>query len=94
MKIEHIAIWTEDIDRLKRFYVSHFGAHANEKYTNHKKQFSSYFLEFQSGCRLELMEKPGVQSLADRAQEYNGLAHFAVSLGSKDAVDAMTERLR
>ena len=55
IKIEHAAIWANDIDELKRFYEKYFDAKASSKYINEKKQFQSYFLTFSSGARLELM---------------------------------------
>ena len=61
MKIEHIAIWTQDLERLKDFYVTYFEAQANDKYVNPTKGFESYFLSFTSGARLELMSLPDVQ---------------------------------
>lgn len=93
MNIEHLAIWTDRIDELKEFYETYFGASASGKYVNHTKKFSSYFLTFESGCRLELMHTPGLirNELTDNC---TGLAHFAISLGSKENVNVMTERLR
>jgi lactoylglutathione lyase len=55
MKIEHIAIWVKDLENMKNFYQTYFDAKAGEKYYNAKKQFQSYFLSFDSGCRIELM---------------------------------------
>ena len=95
MKIEHIAIWSRDVERLKTFYVRYFGGIAGEKYFNPRKDFQSYFLTFEEGCRLELMQMTGIgeSSSHPHAQDI-GLAHFAVSVGSKSAVDLLTERLR
>lgn len=60
MKIEHVAIWTERLEELKGFYEKYFNAVSNDKYHNPKKHFSSYFLSFESGARLELMSMEGV----------------------------------
>lgn len=93
MKIEHIAIWAQDLERLKGFYTEYFGAVAGEKYSNPKKQFESYFLSFPSGARLELMKRADVaQKPASGPQA--GLAHFAFSVGSQAEVDALTEKLK
>jgi lactoylglutathione lyase len=54
MKIEHVAIWTKDIEKLKTFYVKYFNAKTNNKYTNSKKNFESYFLSFDSDTRIEI----------------------------------------
>jgi lactoylglutathione lyase len=95
VKIEHIAIWTEDLERLKEFYQRFFHATGGEKYINQKKQFESYFLSFDSGCRLEIMKMPGIEGRdADSLKQFLGLTHFAVSVGSKAQVDLLTEQLR
>jgi lactoylglutathione lyase len=94
-KIEHIAIWSRDVEKLKDFYLRYFQATANEKYFNPKKNFESYFLSFDNGCRLEIMQMPGIPSSAnDIYKQFMGLIHFAISVGSKVAVDALTEQLR
>lgn len=95
MKIEHLAIWVEDLERSRQFYETYFRATANDKYHNPKKNFSSYFLSFDSGCRLEIMHRPDISPLPQKAEkEYRGIIHFAVSVGSEREVDALTERLR
>lgn len=95
MQIEHIAIWTKQLEILKDFYVKYFKATPNEKYHNPKKSFSSYFLSFENGCRLEIMEKEVIPANINNIyDEYTGLIHFAVSVGSKEKVDEMTETFR
>lgn len=95
MKIEHIAIWTSDIERLKLFYTEYFGCTSGSKYINSTKSFESYFLMFDSGCRLELMQMPSIPlNLNNSFSQYLGLIHFAVSVGSEENVDELTARLR
>lgn len=95
MKIEHIAIWVKDLERMKQFYENYFQGSAGEKYHNPKKQFESYFISFPEGCRLELMHLPEISEKPDDAQQQHiGLIHFAISVGSKEKVDYLTERLR
>jgi len=95
MKIEHLALWTNQLDVLKAFYIKFFNARANEKYYNPRKEFSSYFLSFSDGARLELMQMPGIPaSNNDIMRQNTGLIHFAVSTGSKENVDALTEAIR
>jgi lactoylglutathione lyase len=95
MKIDHVAIWCQDIEKLKAFYEKYFSAKANQKYFNATKNFSSYFLVFGQGCRLELMQMPGIpNSKNDFTKQFTGLIHFAISVGSKQTVDELTERLR
>lgn len=93
MKIEHIAIWTNQLEIMKDFYITYFNACANKKYLNTKKNFESYFITFDEGCRLELMQMPSVPTNLNHEQ-YIGLIHFAISVGSKDNVITMTEKLR
>ena len=94
MKIEHVAIWAQDIETLKSFYEKYFDAKASSKYTNEKKGFQSYFLTFTSGARLELMQRPDVMNQkGKRYQEYTGYVHLAISLGSEKAVDELTQQL-
>ncbi|MCX9157578.1 VOC family protein [Niveibacterium sp. 24ML] len=88
MKIEHVAIWTTDLEAIKDFYVERFGATASAPYRNENKGFSSYFLSFGGGARLELMNKPGIPASRDDPHlQRLGLIHLAISVGSKDAVD-------
>lgn len=95
MKIEHIALWVEDLETMKSFYEKYFGAVSNEKYINPVKQFQSYFLSFPDGdCRIELMQRPGIaKSTPDYEKQSMGIIHFAISLGSREKVDALTRQL-
>jgi lactoylglutathione lyase len=96
MHIDHLAIWVHDLDRMRSFYETYFAATANEKYTNPTKGFSSYFLTFPGGgSRLEIMQMDGIPASTNNALiQFTGLIHFAVSVGSEIAVDALTNRLR
>jgi lactoylglutathione lyase len=95
MRIEHVAIWTHDLERLRQFYETYFQGRANAKYVNPRKQFESYFLTFADGARLELMHRPNVPpSKNDVDQQFTGYIHLSFSAGSREAVDALTERLR
>lgn len=94
MKIEHIAIWAEDLDSLCEFYMKYFGASASARYHNPKRNFTSSFLSFEGGgARIEVMHIPDMDVPANRGN-LKGLAHIAVSVGGRNAVDALTERLR
>lgn len=95
MYIEHLAIWVKDLEGMRHFYETYFQATSNEKYRNETKHFESYFLSFDQGPRLELMNMPSVpDSLDDVMKQFTGLIHFAVSVGSNEEVDQLTERLR
>ena len=95
MKIEHLALWAEDLEKLKHFYMQYFNATANTKYENKKKGFSSYFLSFSSGTRLEIMTMDSVPITKNSPyQQATGWAHLAFSAGSELAVDELTEKLK
>ncbi|GAB6087462.1 VOC family protein [Alkaliphilus crotonatoxidans] len=95
MRIEHVAIWTRNIERLKRFYTNYFGGIAGEKYINPKKSFESYFIKFNSGARLELMQMSTIPlNLNDTVKQYIGLTHMAISVGSIEKVNSLTDELR
>ncbi len=91
MKIDHIAIWTNDLEAVKDFYLKYFNCTANDKYENPEKQFSSYFLSFSSGSRIELMNQENI--MAERNNNVIGISHVAINVGSKKDVDALTNRL-
>ena len=94
MKIEHVALWTKHLEILKNFYAEFFGGTPNNKYRNPRTGFESYFLTFDSGARLELMDMPSVAvNPNDPEKQYTGYAHLAFSVGSRDEVDALTKRL-
>jgi len=94
MRLEHVAIWTHDLERLRAFYERHFGARVGARYESATRAgFMSYFLEFpDGGARLELMRVPTLSDAAPAPAA--GYAHLALSLGSERAVDALTARLR
>jgi lactoylglutathione lyase len=91
MKIEHAALYVRDLERTRSFFGQYFGAVSNDRYHNPRTDFESYFLTFDSGARLEIMTKPGLQ---ERCPEVFGFAHLAFSVGSPQAVDDLTARLR
>lgn len=95
MPIEHIALWTEDIDRCIGFYTTYFDASAGDRYVNPTKGFESCFLRFSSGARLEVMTTTTLVPLpAPAGAQRMGLTHLAMSVGSEQKVDALTQRLK
>lgn len=95
MRIEHLAIWTHDLELVKDFYIKYFQMECSEKYTNNKKNFSSYFLSFKgASTRLEIMSRPDITNYGGKKSTSYGLTHFSISLGSKKKVDMLTEKLR
>ena len=92
MKIDHIALYVKDLEVSKAFYKTFFGAKSNELYHNPKTDLHTYFLSFDSGARLEIMWRPNLSERLDKIMN-EGLIHFAFSVGSKEAVDALTQKI-
>ena len=93
MKIEHIALYVNDLEKARNFFVKYLGATSNDGYHNPKTNFRSYFLSFDNGARLEIMNKPEMSDLPkDLAR--TGYVHIAFSVGSKEKVDDLTAVLR
>ena len=93
MKIEHIAMYVNNLDAARDFFVKYLGGTSNNGYHNKNTGFRSYFLTFEDGARLEIMNKP-VLSDQEKEPDRTGYAHIAFSLGSKEAVDQLTGTLR
>jgi lactoylglutathione lyase len=94
MKLEHMAIWTGDLERLRTFYEKYFGATATAKYVNSTKRFESYFLSFPEGARLEVMYSPHILEHSQGNHLLAGYAHIAFSVGSREQVDTLTGQLQ
>ena len=88
MKIIHIAIYVNDLENVKKFFIKYFNAVSNELYHNEKKGFKSYFLSFSDGTRLEIMNKADMHDQDDGANRLG--FHIAFSVGSKENVDNLT----
>ncbi len=93
MFIDHIAIYVNDLEAARDFFIRYFKASANNGYHNEKTGFRSYFLTFESGARLEIMNK---LEMVDCEKQLNrtGYSHIAFSVGSKEEVDRLTEMLK
>lgn len=92
MRINHIAIYTNDLEKLKSFYIKYFKATSNNLYHNPKSGLKTYFLSFDDGARLELMTSPEVK--CEEFDRYKkGLIHLAFSVGSKENVDEITKQI-
>jgi lactoylglutathione lyase len=93
MRIEHVAVWTRDSDRLKAFYERYFKATAGPKYFNPVRQLETYFLSFQSGARLEIMSKANL-SAGQMDNQTCGWTHIALLVGTPQDVDHKADFLR
>ena len=92
MKIGHIALCVRDLEAMRTFYCNWFGGVAGGLYHNPRTGLRTYFLTFDGGARLELMQMP--DALPHGGGPREGWAHLSFSLGSREAVDAATGRLR
>lgn len=92
MKIDHIAMYLEDLESAKSFFIKYFDAVSNQQYHNPKTGLRTYFLSFGDGARLEIMNRPEMTS-SEKALNQLGFIHLAFSLGGKEKVDSLTKRL-
>ncbi len=97
MRLNHVAIWIDQLEHLKDFYCRYFSFQAGERYHNASKGFSSYFLassDHEAGARIELMSMPNIPASAnDPIKQATGLIHIAISVGSREAVVALTNTM-
>ena len=93
MKIEHVAMYVNDLEETRKFFMKYLSAKSNEGYHNVKTDFRSYFLSFDDGARLEIMNKPNMVDL-DKDLNRTGFVHLAFSVGSKEKVDSLTAELK
>ena len=103
MKIEHVAIWAKDIDKVCDFYHKYFDGEVQPLYHNPAKQFTSRFVTFESGARLEIMHRPDIEGASKTQELFHvkqseiaerlGFAHLSFSVGSKEEVDRLTQKM-
>ncbi|MBK8054649.1 MAG: VOC family protein [Saprospiraceae bacterium] len=96
MKIEHIAIWTDDIEGLRNYYTKYFEGIPNEKYINKHNRFQSYFLTFKTGARLEIMSMPNIPDNANDTviSQHKGIIHLAFGVETIKDVEEKASQLR
>ncbi len=92
MHLNHVALWTNNPERLKEFYTKFFGCKSSDRYVNHQKGFSSYFITFEGGPRLEIMSRSDITEIQDK--ERIGFAHIAIGVGTIDDVNNLTEEFK
>lgn len=93
MKIEHVAMYVNDLEKSREFFVKYFGAQSNSLYHNPTKKFRSYFLTFDGEARLEIMSKADMTD-DKKSLVRTGFIHVAFSVGSKEKVDELTAKLK
>jgi lactoylglutathione lyase len=96
MTLEHVAIWTNQLEELKDYYVKYFGGQPNEKYTNKTNQFDSYFLRFKSGARLEIMSMPNIPGNKNDTigKQHTGIIHLAFGVDTIPEVEEKATQLK
>ena len=93
MKIEHVAMYVNELEAARDFFVKYLGGTSNDGYHNEKTDFRSYFISFDEGARIELMNKPDMYDM-EKPLNRTGFIHIAFSVGSKEKVDELTEMLK
>ncbi len=93
MRIEHVAMYVNDLEKARDFFVGYLDGKSNDGYHNVKTDFRSYFISFDDGARLEIMNKPDMVDV-DKDLNRTGLIHIAFSVGSKERVDELTHCLK
>ena len=93
MKLEHVAMYVNDLEAARDFFVKYLGGRSNDGYHNPKTDFRSFFISFDDGARLEIMNKPALDDI-EKPLNRTGYVHIAFSVGSKEKVDELTERLK
>lgn len=93
MKIEHVAMYVNDLEKARDFFIKYFNASTNDGYHNKTTNFRSYFLTFDDGARLELMYRSDMQDI-EKGIRRTGFVHIAFSVGSKEKVDELTQILK
>ena len=93
MKIDHIAMYVNDLEAAKEFFVKYLGGKAKKMYHNIKTDFRSYFISFDDGARLEIMNKPGMSDI-EKSVDRTGFIHVAFGVGSREKVDKLTNRIK
>lgn len=93
MKIDHVAMYVNDLESARKFFEQYFDAVSNNLYYNEKTGFKSYFLKFDDGARLEIMSRPNMDD-ADKSRLRTGFIHIAFSVGSREKVDCLTAQMK
>lgn len=94
MKLHHIAIWVDSLEKIRDYYMKHFGAKSNEIYTNTTTGFKSYFLSFDSGSQIEVMHRADIaENRNNTIDQYKGYIHISFTVGSREEVDTKAQEL-
>ena len=91
MKIEHIAMYVNELETARDFFVKYLGGLSNSGYHNETTGFRSFFISFDDGARLEIMNRPSMEDISKPVNR-TGYIHIAFSVGSVEEVDRLTRQ--
>ena len=91
MRIEHIAMYVNELEQARDFFVKYLGGVSNDGYHNKTTGFRSFFISFDDGARLEIMNKPSMDNI-EKPVNRTGYIHIAFSVGSAQEVDRLTKQ--
>ena len=93
MVIEHIAMFVNDLEAARDFFVQFLDGRSNDGYHNTETGFKSFFVSFDDGARIEIMNSPYMIDGGKKLDRI-GYEHIAFSVGSKEKVDELTDKIR
>ncbi len=93
MRIEHLAMYVNNLEATRDFFVKYLGGVSNDGYHNNTTGLRSYFISFEDGARLEIMNKPQMEDM-EKSLNRTGYIHLAFSVGSKEKVEELTSQLQ
>lgn len=85
-------MYVNDLEKTREFFVFFFGAESNDGYFNQRSGLRTFFLSFDDGTRLEIMNRPGMSDPRKDLTQ-TGYIHLAFSVGSRQNVDSLTRKL-
>ena len=91
MRIEHIAMYVNELEQARDFFVKYLGGVSNDGYHNKTTGFRSFFISFDDGARLEIMNKPSMDNI-EKPVNRTRYIHIAFSVGSAQEVDRLTKQ--
>lgn len=93
MKIEHVAMYVNELESARDFFVKYLGGVSNDGYHNKTTGFRSFFISFDDGARLEIMNKPSMENI-EKSVNRTGYIHIAFSVGNVEEVDRLTRQFQ
>ncbi len=92
IQIHHVALYVNDLEKTKEFFIRYFNATSNEMYHNPRTGLKTYLLSFGDAAKLEIMTRPELTE-QNSTDFRTGYIHLSFSVGSRTEVDLLTSRL-